>query len=356
MDITLFEKEIFGNPVSEFFICFGILIFGFLIKRFGAGFISKQSFRFLKGFSHNQFSEVFVRLERKPLEQFLTLLIIYFALDRLKFPETWNWVGVEKIGIRWSIHTVFEIALLIVISRILMRGAEFFAFVMRHREDSPMSNELANFLKELSKVAIVILAVFAGLRFIFSVNITALVTSLGIGGLAIALAAQDTLANLLGSFVIYMDKPFKVGDQIECGDIKGTVEQVGFRSTRIRTVDKTLLSVPNKKMIDSAMNNMSNSQDKRVSMTLALKPDSKPDSIVSIVAEIKTEIENHPLTLKDFVVNFSDMQQYSLNILVVYFVEGNDNTQMLTVKEEMNIKIMKIIERNGCGLASYPFK
>ncbi|MEI6506929.1 MAG: mechanosensitive ion channel family protein [Bacteroidota bacterium] len=353
MDNTIFDKEIFDNPVFEYAFCLGILLFGFVFKRFGASFISKQSFRILKKFSDNQFSEVFVQLERKPLEQLITLLILYFAFDRLHFPDSWHLVVGEKIGLRWFISTVYDIALLTVITRMILRGTEFFAFVVRNREDSPMTKELATFLKELSKVVIVILAIFAGLRFIFSVNITALVASLGIGGLAVALAAQDTLANLLGSFIIYLDKPFKAGDQIETGEIKGTVEHVGFRTTRIRTFDKTLLTVPNKKMIDSALNNISQSDNKRVNMTLSLKHGSKTDSIVHIVNEIKNLIEINPRTTNDCIVHFTDVDQRALNITIIYFVIGNDAAHMLAVKEEMNLQFIDCIYKNGCELATY---
>jgi MscS family membrane protein len=351
MDISFFEQELFGNPLSEFAICIGILLFGLLLKRFGANFISKQSFRILKRFSRNEFSDIFVQLERKPLEQLITLLILYIAFDRLEFPENWHLATIEKFGLRWIIITVYEIAFLIVISNILLRGTEFFAFVMRNREDAPMSKELADFLKELSKVVIVILAFFAGLRFIFNVNITALVASLGIGGLAVALAAQDTLTNLLGSFIIYLDKPFKTGDQIETGDIKGVVEHVGFRTTRIRTIEKTLLTVPNKKMIDTALNNVSLSEQKRVRTVLKLTYDSRPDQIVSIIQAIRDSIVQHPETADANVVHFTEIDTSSLNILVVYFVLSNDDEKMMRVREELNFKMMEIVEANGCRFA-----
>ena len=206
-------------------------------------------------------------------------------------------------------------------------------------------------MKELLKVVIVIIGVFAGLRFIFNVNVTALVASLGIGGLAVALAAQDTLSNLLASFIIYLDKPFKVGDSIETGDISGTIEHVGFRTTRIRTVDKTLLTVPNKKMIDSALNNITESEMKRVKMILNLNYSSNPGQILLIIDDIKKEIASHPQTTDNFVVHFTDIDQGSLNILVVYFVEGNEFENMLKVKEELNVKFMQIVEQHGCTFA-----
>lgn len=350
-NINFIEQELFGNPISEFLICIGILLLGFILKHFGAGFLSKQSFRIFKAFSHNQFSEIFVDLLRKPIEQLLTLLILYFAFDRLSFPESWHLVVVEKIGLRWFIITVYQIALLVVITKILLKITDFFTFVLCNRTDATVSIELANFLKELIKVVIVIGSVFAGLRFIFSVNITALVASLGIGGLAVALAAQDTLSNLLASFIIYLDKPFKVGDTIETTDIKGIVEHVGFRTTRIRTVEKSLLTVPNKKMIDTALNNITLSEIRRVKTVLTLTYSTKSQQLLAIIDDIKKAIAVHPDTTDDYIVHFSELDSSSLNILVIYFVNGNEYENMMRVKEELNIQLMNIVEQHGCEFA-----
>ena len=351
MDFTVFEQDLFGNPLREFAICLALLVIGFLLKRFFSTFISRQFFRIIKGFTGNQFSNEFVELERKPLEQLITLIILYFAFDRLKFPESWNLVAHDKIGLRWLIITIYQIALFVVVTKILLRATDYFTYFLQNRIESPLSKELSNFLKELLKVVIVILCVFAGLRFIFSVNITALVASLGIGGLAVALAAQDTLTNLLASFIIYLDKPFKVGDAIETADISGTIEHVGFRTTRIRTVDKTLLTVPNKKMIDSAMNNITESDLKRVKIDLNLTHNSKPSQLLSIIDDIKKVIVSHPQTTENYVVNFTDITSSSLTILVVYFVKGNDYENMLKVKEDLNFKFMEIVEQHGCAFA-----
>ena len=351
MDFTLFEQELFGNPLREFAICIGLLVLGFLLKRFCATFFSRQFFRIIKGFTSNQFSEEFVALERKPLEQLITLIILYFAFDRLKFPDAWKLVALDKIGLRWFISTVYQLAVFIVVTKMLLRATDYFTYFLQNRIESPLSKELSNFLKELLKVVIVILCIFAELRFIFSVNITALVASLGIGGLAVALAAQDTLTNLLASFIIYLDKPFKVGDSIETGDISGTIEHVGFRTTRIRTVDKTLLTVPNKKMIDSAMNNITESEIKRVKIDLNLTYNSKPNQLLDIIEDIKKAIISHPQTTENYVVHFTDMETSSLNILVVYFVKGNDYENMLKVKEDLNFKFMEIVEQHGCTFA-----
>lgn len=349
--IRFLEMRILGNPLAEVLTCIGIILAGLILKRISAVFLSKQSFRIFKGFSQNQFSELFVELLRNPMEQLLTLLILYFAFDRLTFPASWHLAPESKFGIRWIIHTVYEVALFIVVARLLLRATDFFTHVLSNRDDAPMSKELGNFLKELIKIVLVVVCFFAGLRFIFNVNITALVASLGIGGLAVALAAQDTLGNLLASFIIYLDRPFKTGDHIESGDVKGVVEHVGFRSTRIRTLDKSLLTVPNKKMIDTALNNITLSDIRRVRMVLNLTYRSKPDQLLAIVDDIKKCIADHPETTDDFVVHFTDIDSSSLNLLVLYFVNGSEYEKMLQVKEEINIAIMHIVADRGCEFA-----
>lgn len=349
--LSILEQEFLGNPIQAFFECAGILLLGLLLKRFGATFLSKQSYRLFRKFAHNKYSEELVALIRKPFEQLIALVIIYFAFDRLTFPEVWDIAARNTIGLRWLLHTIWMLAMFVVGTRILLRATDFFAIVLSHREESTISVELANFLKELIKVLLVVIVIFAGLRFIFHVNITALVASLGIGGLAVALAAQDTLANLLGSFIIYLDKPFKTGDYIEAGEIKGTIEHVGFRTTRVRTLEKSLLTVPNKKLIDTALNNITMSDARRIKFNLMLTYNSKSNQILEIIDDIKKELDAHPLILKDVTVRFADFDSSSLNVLVIYFVKGNDYDTMLDVKEEMNVKIMSIVEKHGCDFA-----
>lgn len=351
--IEFLEQQFLENPMREYAICLGILLFGFLLKNLLALFLSKQSFRFFRRFANNQYSEELVAMVRKPFAQLLTLIILYLAFDRLCFPDVWAFKPVEKIGVRWAIHTIWMVAMFVVCTKVLLRATDFFSIVLSRREGSTVSLELANFLKELIKVLLVILSVFMGLRFIFHVNITALIASLGIGGLAVALAAQDTLANLLGSFVIYLDKPFKAGDLIESGDIKGVIEHVGFRTTRIRTLEKSLLTVPNKKLIDSALNNITLSAARRVKFNICLTYHSKSTQIQHIIADIKEVLHAHDKISDDITVRFAEFDASSLNILVLYFVTSNDYETMITVREEVNINIMEIVEKHQCSFA-YP--
>lgn len=332
--------------------CVGILAGGFILKRFLAHAVSRTSYVFVKKASHNLLSEEFVMLLRKPVEQLLTLVILYLAFSRLHFPESWDLAPVNEPGIRWFIWILFKIAVLVVAVRILLRGTDFGALVVRQNQQE-ISAELVSFLRELIKIVLVIAAVFAGLRFIFNVNITALIASLGIGGLAVALAAQDTLANLLGSFIIYLDSPFKPGDTIEFGETSGMVEHVGFRTTRIRTFNKSLLIVPNKKIADSILNNITSSEMRRVKFTIGLTYQTESTQITSLIESIKSLISEHPDTEPDFVVRFVEFGSSSLDIMVLYFVKGNEYETMVRVREEINLGIMQRVKEAGCSFA-YP--
>jgi MscS family membrane protein len=347
------EIKYLENPLREYLICVCILIFGFLLKRLFANLISKQTFRIFKGIAKNQYYDQFLLLFRTPFEQLISLIILYAAFSRLNFPETWHIDGIEKFGVRWVIEAVYEIALITVITKLVLKSADFIAYVLTESDVEHLNLDLIRFLKELSKIVIVIFSIFVTLRLAFEVNITALIASLGIGGLAIALAAQDTIANLFGSFIIYLDKPFKVGDQIEVSDVKGIVERVGFRTTRVRTLDRSLVTVPNKKMVDSTLNNISLSEERRVKFMIQLTYESKSVDILKIIDEIKNAITKNEDTSDELNVNFTDFDSSSLSILVIYFVTSNLYDKKIEVKQAINIQIMEIVERNNCKFA-YP--
>lgn len=342
----------FDNTIKQYLACIAILIFGVLLKRLIAILISRQTFRFFSSISHNQYSDEFVQLFRRPFEQLITILFIYWAFVRLTFPKEWDIDTIDKFGLRWLIEATFEIIVIVIVTRLALRAADFIAFVFNENDTEHHNKELVRFVKEFAKIVLVIIAGFVVLGMAFEVNILTLVTSLGIGGLAVALAAQDTIANLFGSFIIYLDKPFKSGDQIECGEISGVVEKIGFRTTRIRTHDRSLLTVPNKKLVDTALNNISQIEHRRVKFTLPISFLSDTKEVPALLKEIEDIIRNHPKTTDEVLVRLVDFDNSSLNILVVYFVTRPDFETMAEVKENINLEIIRSVEKHGCRFAS----
>ncbi|HYG14971.1 MAG TPA: mechanosensitive ion channel family protein [Bacteroidia bacterium] len=354
-DITeLLNHKLLGNTVQAYLICVAILLLGYIFRNIFTRYSNKLFFRLFKKFSKNKFADEFVVILRGPVKLFFELIILFIAVSPLVLPPGWNINLYKNNDVNFILSAIYEGAIIISITWILLRMADFMSLVLMERaqQTADMSDDqLVTFFKELAKFIIIVLGFFVLLGVVFKVNIMALITGLGIGGLAIALAAQETLSNLLGSFIIFLDKPFKAGDFVNVSDITGTVEKVGFRSTRIRTPDKSLLTVPNKKMIDSPLNNISLSSFRRVKFTIGLTYDTTAAQLKTITSQIRAFLEEHMLIDEDITVLFTDFGDSDLKISVIFFVRTSSWDVMVKTKEEVNYKVMEIVEANGSSFA-----
>jgi MscS family membrane protein len=175
---------------------------------------------------------------------------------------------------------------------------------------------------------------------------------LGVGGLAVALAARDSLANLLGSMLIMIEKPFRVGHYVRVSGTEGTVEDVGFRSTRIRTLDNSLISIPNNAIVNATVENLTLRAMRRQRFFVQVTYDTPRAKIEALVAEIKQLIADHPLTNKtNFHVRFNDFGESSLNILVYFYFVVTDLAAELEAREEMLLRIIDLTRELGIEFA-----
>ena len=185
----------------------------------------------------------------------------------------------------------------------------------------------------------------------FGVNITALAAGLGVGGIAIAMASKESLENLFGSFTIFLDKPFTVGDVVTIGSVTGCVEKVGFRSTRIRTFDKSLVTVPNKKMIDAELNNLGLRPVRRVKFNIGLTYDTSVDQIKKITEDLQGFLDKHEKTNEETKVRFMDFGPSSLDVMVLYYIKNPEWNEFVNIKQEINFEIMNIVAKHKSDFA-----
>ena len=175
---------------------------------------------------------------------------------------------------------------------------------------------------------------------------------LGVGGLAVALAARDSLANLLGSMLIMIEKPFRVGHYVRVSGGEGTVEDVGFRSTRIRTPDNSLISIPNNSVVNATVENLSLRMMRRQRFLIQVTYDTPREKLEELVSGVKQLIADHPMTNKtNFNVRFNDLGESSLNILVYFYIETTDYSAELEAREEMLLRIMDLARELGIDFA-----
>lgn len=228
--------------------------------------------------------------------------------------------------------------------------------ILDHLEEIAHKRQMtvATFMPLIKKTLFVV-AVIVGLIIIadsLGAKVGALITSLGIGGLAFALAAQDTIANMFGSLVVVLDQPFKVGDTVKIGANEGKVEDIGLRSTKIRTGARTQIVIPNKTVASEAITNFTRMPQRRVDQTLGLTYDTTPDQLEAVMQDIRGILRADEGVHKDtIVVAFSNYGASSLDLQLVWFATDPDWARHMAVRERINLKILRAVAAHGLSFA-----
>ena len=216
--------------------------------------------------------------------------------------------------------------------------------------------QIAAFIPLIKKTVVTVFVIFSVLVVFESLGfeVKTFLTGLGIGGLAFALAAQDTIANMFGSFVVVMDQPFYVGEYIRILGHEGTVEEIGLRSTRLRTAQRTQVVIPNKTVAAEIINNFTRMPQRRVDATLGVTYDSPPDAIQLALADIRALLRADPGVHQGLVVvSLADFSDSSLRVQVLYFTVDPDWESHMAVRERVNFGILRAFAARGVAL-SYP--
>ena len=215
-----------------------------------------------------------------------------------------------------------------------------------------LAKEMGNFILKMVKIFIGGIGLAAMLQ-VWGINVTALIASLGLGGLAFALAAKDTAANLFGSFAILADKSIRIGEWIKVDGVEGVVEDVGMRTTKIRSFEKSLITVPNSIVANAPIENYSRRGVRRIKMHIGLVYGTSQSQIATIVSEIKSMLQNHEgISQKEtMLVNFDNFGDSSLDIFIYTFTATANWERYLAIREDINLKIMQIVENNGSSFA-----
>ena len=355
MDSAFWDATFLGNSIESYSWFAGILLVGIIVKRFLSKVLAQLTFRLVKKYSSGVGFDKFLVLMKAPFGVFVILVSFYFAFDRLEFPHEWNLVPEDKFGVRMMMFRTFQCAIVISITWILLRITDFFGVILLYRAsltESKVDDQLVPFVKESIKVIISIFSLFFILGSICNSNIASLIAGLGIGGLAFALAAKESIENLLGSFTIFLDQPFVVGDLVQIGAVSGNVEKIGFRSTRIRTLEKSYVTVPNKNMVEAELDNLSLRTLRRVRFILSLSYSNPSEKIKDFTADLKKYILENPSTNQEGQVHLYELNKNSIDLLVLYFIETIDYNFYLEMRETVNFKIMDIAIKHGISFAN----
>lgn len=359
MDNQFFEQIFWGNTVKQYCVFVIVILLGLLFKRLVSRLFSQALFRIFRKFAEEVKDETFVSLLLKPIESFITFCTLYLAINNLSHPldiVLWHRSKAKLVvTIGDCLDKIFLFLIILSVFWIILRIIDFIAFVLKYKAsitNNRADDQLVPFLKELTKTLVCFLGFFVLLGFVFEINVLTLITGLGIGGIAIALAAKESLENLIGSFTIFLDKPFTVGDVVKVDGIEGTIEKVGFRSTWLISPDKTTIVIPNRAMIDGVLENVTLRNYRRVSFFIGITYETDPADIKQIIKAIEAYLSSNKNT-RDGYAAFDNFGDSALNIQVVYLVINMEHSKFVKVKEEINFKLMEIVKEYRSGFA-YP--
>ena len=297
------DQIILSNSLRSYLLVAAILLVTLLIKRLISRFFASMIYTWVDKKNHSDLRKSHVHRLIVPIEQFLIFLVAIIAIYELKFPEAWD-LKLFKLSLQQFLDSGVKFMFIVLMIRVGLRTLEFISIILENKSrltKDLSDDQLVLFFRDFFKVFIYIIGVLLVLRYVFNESIGNLVTSLSLVGAAVALSTRESLENIIASFIIFFDKPFTVGDLVKVSGFTGNIEKIGLRSTRIRTQEKTYISVPNKQMVDSIVDNISLRSERRIEMNLQLS--------VTTSAQALADFANH---LRDYLKSENDLNSYQV--------------------------------------------
>lgn len=338
------NRKFFGLHIWQYLGILILLIFSFLIHRFFTFFIRRLLLKMMHKYGKVDLAKGMLIPAAKPFSLMLVTFVAQKFIPTLQLPPL---IATNLILLTYALiplfATIFFYKLVDIIGLYFVRMAE--------KSKNTLDDQLVPLIRKVLKVFVIIVGFVAILRG-FRFDIWPLLTGLSIGGLAFALAAQDTLKNFFGSLMIFIDRPFQIGDWVTSGEIDGTVEEVGFRSTRVRTFRDSVMYVPNSIISNSTVDNHGLRKYRRFYTKLSLTYDSPARLIETYVNGLEEIVKRHPNTRKDYYNIFlNDYAASSLDVMLYIFFEVPDWTAELRCRQEIMLEANKLAEHLGVRFA-----
>jgi MscS family membrane protein len=293
--------------------------------------------------------ELLLKAFLKPFHFSMFFVGFNIALRFLQLPDKMLGVDVNRV-----ISVFMTIVLTISLTWFLLGCAEIIRYYLEKvsaKTDTKLDDQLVPIVVKALKILIVTMSVLIVLQN-FGYSITSILASLGIGGVAVALASKDTVENIFGSIVVFSDKPFQLGDWVIVGDVEGTIEEVGIRSTKIRRFDNALVSLPNSKLTTSAIINFSRMEKRRIKFRLGIGYSSTSDQIRAMVSGIRQIIADDERFNHDYyLVHFDEFGDSALGIFIYSFTKTTVWAEYLQVREDFLLAIKELSEKVGVEIA-----
>lgn len=327
---TLESQEFLGIVLLEWLIALGYIVGSVIVARILYR-IFKGRIKKLTEATATEIDDVIVDSIEEPLSVGVVIMGFWLGFSQLEF-----------FGFQEYAEKIFDISVVLtvtwLVSRILNSLISHMLTKLGENKQESMVNDLAPILKKTLGFGVWSLGLIMALNNA-GYDVGALLAGVGIGGIAMAMAAKDFVANIFGGITVFIDKPFRVGDRVKVSGIDGTVTEIGIRSTRIRTLQGRTVTIPNNQFTNTVVENVTAEPSRKVSVQLGLTYDATPEDIQKALDILKGIVDNHPHTEEDLTVWFSGFGDFSLNVNCTYYI--NKKGHWANTPSEINLSILE---------------
>ena len=338
---NFFSKEFYGNTISQWLIALLIIVVSIIVGR-SLYWLIKNYVRKLTSRTKTKLDNIIIDMIEEPLVFAIVLVGIWFALSTLTFNKTIT----EWIPKAYYILIIFNVAWLI--TRLLDSLITEYLVPITQETKTDLDEQLLPIARKGLKTIIWVIAIIVAINNA-GYEVGPLLAGLGIGGLAFALAAQDTVSNLFGGFTVLTDKPFKINDRVKIAGFDGTIKEIGIRSSRLVTLEGRMVTIPNSNFTKNPIENISSEPSRKVVLNLGLTydmDDKQMELAMNLLEEIAANNENIE---ENVLTGFNGFGDFSLNIVFIYYIKKDRD--ILETQTRMNLEILKKFNENKLEFA-----
>lgn len=335
------RTPVLGNPLWQYIASLIYIVLAFYVAKI-LDWITRVWLRKFTSKTKTTLDDRLLELLNGPVKVAVFVALLHIGLS------IFNWPGQVEV---W-LHKGFVVILAISLSYMALKLTDVLVDIWDERSaeaEKGMNSQLFIVIRKGVKAFLLVIAVLVTMQNL-GVDVTAAIASLSIGGLALGLAAQDTLANLFGAVAIFADRPFRVGDAIKLNGFDGTVESIGLRSTRMRSPDGHLVTIPNKTMGNATITNVTARPNIKTEMNLSITYDTPTEKVKRATCILEEVYRGHPLT-SDVWISFNKFNESALNIFVVHWWNGVEAKAHLAGMQELNLEIKRRFDAEGIEFA-----
>ena len=339
--IEILQGKLWGNPLWQYIASLIYIFLAFYVSK-ALDYLTRVWLKKWAAKTDSTLDDLLLDLLNGPIKIVSFVIFLHIGLRVFAWPA---WVA-EILSKGLKIVVACSLTYLII------KAIDLFLNYWKNRsaqDDKTFDDQLFPIIRKSLKVFVVVVAVLTTSKHL-GLDITSILASVSVVGLALGLAAQDTVSNFFGAIVVFVDKPFRIGDRIRLDAVDGTVETIGLRSTRVRNLDGHLVTIPNKTMGNATITNISRRPNIKTEMNIGITYDTPVEKVKLAVMILEEVYRSHAMT-EDLIVSFNVFASSSLNILVVHWWKSLDMKAYLAGMQELNLKIKTRFDAEGIAFA-----